>query len=215
LVRFILTGPLHWLGILDQALLEDPGNSSVQRASAFRFSEWGSDLLNQRPPQALPLETDKVQVTMDGKIRVPLRAPRPVRYQVSRFCDWEILDQGVYHYRLTPGALARARKQGLRVGQLLSLLRRHAQGVPPNVAKALEAWDIQGVQASLERATVLRLSSPDVLQSLRSSRAARYLGDPLGPAAVLIRPGAEEKVLAVLLELGYLGMFVDDPKLAE
>jgi len=52
---------------------------------------------------------------------------------------------------------------------------------------------------------VLRLSSPKLLTELRKSRAARFLGDPLGPTAVIVQPGAWKKVLAILAELGYLG----------
>ena len=37
---------------------------------------------------------------------------------------------------------------------------------------------------------VLRVTVPEVLQALRASRAARYLGEPLSPTAVAIKPGA-------------------------
>ena len=98
------------------------------------------------------------------------RAPRTVRYQIARFCEWISLEQGVYIYRINPTILGRARKQGLRIGQFLSTSRRHAQSVPPNIAKALESWEEQGVQATLESVTVLRLGSPELLQSLRNLR---------------------------------------------
>ena len=44
-----------------------------------------------------------------------------------------------------------------------------------------------------------------MLQRLRSSRAARFLGDPLGPTTVIVKPGAASKVLSILAEMGYLG----------
>jgi hypothetical protein len=91
------------------------------------------------------------------------------------------------------------------VAHLLALLRRHADAVPPTLVKALERWEQHGTEATVEQATVLRLSSPELLQTLRASRAARFLGDPLGPTVVIVRPGAAEKVLAVLAEMGYLG----------
>lgn len=46
---------------------------------------------------------------------------------------------------------------------------------------------------------------------LRNSRAARYLGDPLGPTTVVVKSGSGEKVLEILTEMGYLGEFVDHP----
>jgi hypothetical protein len=53
------------------------------------------------------------------------------------------------------------------------------------------------------------LGSPDLLQSVRASRAARFLGDPLGPTTVIIKPGTGEKVLEILAEMGYLGEIVN------
>jgi hypothetical protein len=90
----------------------------------------------------------------------------------------------------------------------LNLLRSHADQVPPNLVTALERWDEFGRQARIEHAFVLRLASPEILTELRASRAARFLGDPLGPAAVIVKPGAREKVLAALTEMGYLGEIV-------
>ena len=43
-----------------------------------------------------------------------------------------------------------------------------------------------------------------MLKDLRASRAARFLGDPLGPTVIIVKAGAWEKVIAVLAELGYL-----------
>jgi hypothetical protein len=93
---------------------------------------------------------------------------------------------------------------------LLALLSTHADPVPPSLVKALERWDQHGGQARMEHALVLRVTSPEILQELRASRAARFLGDPLGPTAVIVRPGAREKVLAALAEMGYLGEIVPE-----
>ncbi len=141
----------------------------------------------------------------DARLRAPRLVPRAARYQIARFCSWESAGEEAYSYRVTAASLARARDQGLRVGHLLILLRRHALTVPPSLAKALERWEEHGGEARLERALILRLRSPEMLQALRSSRAARYLGDPLGPTVIVVKPGAAEKVLAALAEMGYLG----------
>jgi hypothetical protein len=88
---------------------------------------------------------------------------------------------------------------------LLTLLRRGNVAIPPILLKALERWEEQGSQARLEQLMVLRVSRPEILQELRASRAARFLGELLGPTAVIVKEGAGEKVLAALAELGYLG----------
>jgi hypothetical protein len=77
--------------------------------------------------------------------------------------------------------------------------------LPPNLAQALKRWEQQGTQVRLGNSLVLRLGSAAALKALRASRAARYLGEPLGPAAIAVKPGAGPQVLQVLLEIGYLG----------
>ena len=200
LVRFLICGPLHWLGILDLAAPE-PGFPPT----AFRTSDWANALLNGAAPEGLDVEDDTLLLSSDARLRVPRLAPRSARYQVARFCAWEGASEEGYAYRLTAASLSRARQQGLRAGHLLSLLRRYALSVPPSLGRALERWEEHGSEARLQRALILRLRSPEMLQALRNSRAARFLGDILGPTTVLVKPGAAEKVLAALAEMGYMG----------
>jgi hypothetical protein len=205
LIRFLITGPLHWLGILD---LATPGEGKP--LTAFHFSRWSDALLQGEAPQDLPFEDQKIVVRSDARLMLSTRVPRSVRYQIARFSEWDELEREIYHYNLTPPSLRRASKSGLLTSHLLSLLRNHAEQVPPNLVTALERWDEHGRQARMEQVFVLRISSPEILKELRASRAARFLGDPLGPTAVIVKPGARDKVLAVLTEMGYLGEIVGE-----
>jgi hypothetical protein len=199
LLHYLVRGPLHWLGYLE---LASPAEGDP--TTAFRPSPWYTELLQGDPPDSLPPEDRPVKVRSDGSLRVPRLASRAVRYQIARFSRWEGKGSSGFRYRLTPPSLARARAQGLRVGHLLAILQRAAETIPPNLMKALDRWDREGVEAHLQTALVLRLANPEMLTALRHSRAARFLGDPLGPTAVIVKIGAEEKVLAILAELGYL-----------
>ncbi len=200
LIRYMITGPLHWLGILDLAAHEPKA-----APTAFRYSGWAAALLRGEAPSGLPEEKEPITVRSDARLRAPRLAPRTARYLLSRFCEWDTEETDAYRYRLTPASLARARQQGLTVAHLLALLRRHADAAPPSLLKALERWDQRGTEARIETTTVLRLSSPEMLQIVRGSKAARFLGDPLGPTTVIVKPGAGEKVMAILAEMGYLG----------
>jgi hypothetical protein len=207
LIRYVICGPMYWLGLVDLAtpLPKADISESPLPVTAFRLSGWFDDILGGELPQGLPAEDQLVQVGSDARLRVPPLVPRAVRYQLARFGIWEALKNGIYVYRLTPASLSRARQQGLQQGHLIGLLRRYAQAIPPYLGKALERWNEYGTEARIQNVVVLRLSSPDLLQTLRGSRAARFLGEPLGPAAVIIKPGAWSKVIEVLAELGYLG----------
>lgn len=200
LLRFFIGGPLFWLGMVELACDQEGGG-----VTAFRCSTWAEALLAGDPPKGLPGEDSKLIARSDARVFVPRLAPRAIRYQVARFCDWLKETAEGYEYVLTPTSLARAKQQGLGVQHLVSLLRKSTEAIPPSLLKALERWEAHGSQARIEALSVLRFTSPEVLQALRASRAARFLGEPLGPAAIAVKAGAEQKVLAVLAELGYLG----------
>ena len=72
---------------------------------------------------------------------------------------------------------------------------------------ALERWEQFGTQTKIKKELILRVKQPAILDELRKTRAARFIGDPLGPTAVIVKPGAWEKVMEALGEMGYL---VDD-----
>ena len=235
LVRFLIIGPMHWLGLLDLASSK-AGSAPV----AFRLSRWfallvGSPLSqNRNPLPDLPLEDAPVHLSAEGRLHLGMLTPRAVRYQIARFCQWETTphrlssprksssspssslsprekgpgDDGttLYAYRITPAALERARSQGLRPSQLINLLRRHADGpLPPSLIQALERWEQSGTQAVIEKVTLLRVTSPEILAALRKSRANRFLAEALNETTVLVRPGMEEQLAAALAEAGYLG----------
>lgn len=200
LIRFLLTGPLHWLSALDWAAREPGG-----KPAAFHVNRWGSALLAGKTPAGLPAESAAIKALSDGRLLVPRLVPRTARYQIARFCAWEGEENDGFHYRITPKSLERARGQGLRLNYLIGLLRKHAAPPPgPNLIQALERWDENGTQARLEDVLVLRVSRPEILAALKRSRAARFLGEPLSATAVIIPATAREKVLTALAELGYL-----------
>jgi hypothetical protein len=200
LIRYLFTGPLHWLGVLDLARPE-----AGKEVTAFRLSGWSKSLLREESPKGFPLQEEPLVARSDARISARRLVPRRVRYQLARFCEWEKETPDEYQYRISSTSLSRARQQGLTVSQLLTLLNRYAKAVPPSLIKALERWDKQGSEVRLEKMVVLRVASEDILLALRKSRASRFLGEPLGPSTIAVKPGAIEKVLGALAELGYLG----------
>jgi hypothetical protein len=194
LVRYFIQ-ILHWLGLADVALPREDGP-----ISAFR-------LLAMAPSSE---ENGKISVTSNGRISAPRLTPRGARYQVARFCDWEApRHDGDYRYRVTPGSLKAAQAQGLKVGQLLSLLAKNAAGpIPPAFVKAIQRWEVNGSEARVEHLVVLRVSRPEVMSELKNSKAGRFLSEPLGPTAAAVKPGTESKILEALAEMGLLAEVV-------
>jgi hypothetical protein len=202
LVRFFISGPLHWLGFLDLAAPD-----AHAPAVAFRLSAWAEDLFHGSPARGLPEETGKLKLTSAGLISVPRLAPRALRYQIARFCLWGHETNEDYRYRIAPAGLERAAAQGLRPRQLMGLLRRHIESdaIPPALIQGLERWESAGTQASVENAVLLRLAHPGILEALKKTRAARFIQEEISPTLVSLHPGTQEKVLEALNEIGYLG----------
>lgn len=209
-LRYMILGPLHWLGIVDLAYRNDPelaGHTGWEDTHpvAFRLSRWGSDLIMNHPPPGFDHESAMAAANTEGRLNIPRLAPRAGRYQIARFAHWEGFDSGAYRYLISPQSLERAAGQDLKASHLVAILRRYTAAIPPSFLKALERWDEFGREATIESATILRLKNPELLPLLRTSRAGRFLGETLGPGTVLLRRGGDQAILNVLAELGYFG----------
>jgi hypothetical protein len=55
-----------------------------------------------------------------------------------------------------------------------------------------------------EKVCVLRVVRPEIMDALRRSPAARFLGEPLGPLTIIVPQDALDKVMAALARMGYL-----------
>ncbi|MBN2047993.1 MAG: hypothetical protein JW750_09135 [Anaerolineaceae bacterium] len=204
LIRYLITGPLHWLGFLDLAAEHEDASPS-----AFRQSKWAAALWNGMTPEGFPDENEKISCSMEGLIRIQQFVPRSVRYQISRFCHWkEIHQKGghlAYHYLPDPTSLKRAADQQLRVAQFIKLLQHYSEDqIPPTLIRALDRWDRYGVEAQVEVVTILRMKLPAQVEELKRSKAAQYILEELNPTTIIIRKDSEEKVRAELTRLGFL-----------
>jgi hypothetical protein len=192
LVKYFITHVLHWLGQVDLCIAE-----GAAEPTSFRITNSDSHVISK--------EDKKLNVSSQGLISVPRLVPRVVRYQVSRFCDWEEPKDDIYRYRISTNSLTRAKEQGLKVEHLLALLAKHSEaGIPPSLVRALKRWEVNGTEARVQTQVILKVSQPEVLEELRKSKAAKFLGEVLSPTTVVVKSGAIQKVLETLAELGLL-----------
>ncbi|HET9589306.1 MAG TPA: helicase-associated domain-containing protein [Anaerolineales bacterium] len=197
LIKYFITGILHWLGQVDLCITE-----GAAEPISFRVANL--------PPQTTA-ENRKLHISSQGLISVPRLAPRAVRYQISRFCEWEESKEEVYRYRISTKALAKAREQGLKVEHLLALLAKHSEaGIPPALIRALKRWEVNGTEARVQAQVILKVSKPEIMEEMRRSRAAKFLGEVLSPTTVVVKPGAIQKVMDALAELGLLAEVTAD-----
>jgi hypothetical protein len=193
LIKFFITNILHWLGQVDLCMAE-----GATESTSFRIVNSESNVASR--------EDKKLNISSQGLISVPRLAPRAVRYQVSRFCEWDEPKEDNYRYRISTNSLSKAKEQGLKVEHLLTLLSRHSDaGMPPSLVKALKRWEVNGTEARVQTQVILKVSKPEVLEELRRSKAAKFLGEVLSPTTVVVKAGAIQKVMEALMELGIVG----------
>lgn len=199
-IRRMIFGPLHWLGLVDLGY-----SAHARVAAGFRITRDGYGLLLGSTPSSKN-EDKKILLIPGARINCPYLLPRWARYLFARMSEWIELNKDGYLYQFTAGSLAEARKQTLRISHLTALLRKFGSiPPPPSFIRSLQRWEENGSEVSLESIQVLRVASPEILQEIMRSKAARFLAESLGPTAIVIKSGGSEKLSRLLVDLGYLG----------
>ncbi len=214
LIRFLITGPLFWLGAV--ALSGDGDNEE-----AFRISKLGAAWLSGTLPADLPRPA-RLTVGEDFLITAPLLCPLLDRFRLLRFTDPEpnapegpVLGRSTRH-RIHRSSLARARSNGVKPEAVLEFLKHATNGrVPPRVAAGLVRWEEHtrtatagprggGVPVRVTKGAILRVADAATLAALRADPVlAPLLGELLSAQAVLVPEANLPRLLAALTELGY------------
>lgn len=195
-LRFLVVGPMHWLGGLD--LSHDRQSFRVTPAAAALFGGEAEPAVEHPPGTAA--------VDSDGTIRIARSADRSLRYQVARFAEWEKADRGGYRYRLSAAALQQAEGQGLTAQHAASVLAQaSAAELPAGPVRALERWATHGAEAVLLREMVLEVEDPQILERLANHRSTqRWIVTRLDPQRAVVREADWPKLATAALSLGLL-----------
>ena len=201
LLRFLISGPMSWLGLVETAI--DDNNTADL---LFRLTGRAVDWLVQQP-----VATNEVKVPLvvqpDALLLVPHNADRYQRFQAARITEPEPVTPGQpYPYRLTPQSLAYAREQGIAPDRVLDfLVQVSGRPVPAGVKRAIVRWGEKGVEGRLETAVILRVRDEAILDTLRQNPKTRdYIGESLGPLAATVRADDWPRLRQATAELGLL-----------
>ncbi len=196
-LRFLIGGPLHWLGLVDQ------GRGPAEEP-AFRLTPLGHALLH--PEAAMP-EVGEEDVIVEGTMEVwaPLEAS-PYAVFLLEGCAERVRRDRLSHYRLTRQALQRAVQRGERVEGLLEALSRYGRGpVPQNVAYTLQEWAAAYGRLQLRRPVVLTAADAVLLEEVLADPVVRaFCGTRLAPDAVEVAAEEAQPLEARLGQLGHL-----------
>ena len=192
-VELILTGPMHWLGLLD--LAEHTARLTTYGRAFLGLSEWPE-------PSFRDVE---IEVEADGAILVPRRVNQLTRFQLARFCEWSVADDP-YQYRITRESLAAAQEKGISISQIRTFLLRvlASEALP---AVLLPLFSNEGHRSkpelSLERTHIIRVSATEMMDFIFETPALRrYLEERLGPRAAIVLPRKETALRQALRDEG-------------
>ncbi|HEY75696.1 MAG TPA: hypothetical protein G4O00_05880 [Thermoflexia bacterium] len=198
LIRYLITGPMSWLGLVDLGADRDGEPPTV-----FRLSPDGAAFLGRGEPPVRP-EPPPLVVRPDLTVLAP-PGRRYERFQLSRVADW-VRTGDPYLYRITPTSLERARRQRISLERIVAFLEEATGGeVPRTLRPALARWARRGAEVRLTRGILLRVRDESLLRELTSAPATRrYIREVLGPTAALVAPGDWPRLAQALVERGVL-----------
>ncbi len=198
LIRYLLTKPMSWLGLIDLG-----AEGKEEPTHAFRLSEEGAAYLDLSDP---PPASAPPPARLRPGFRVMVPAPRRYeRFQLSRVAEW-VESSKRFIYRLTPMSMERARQQGIPVARVVEFLEEITEApVPQSTAQAISQWDARGTEVRLEGAILLRFSTEALMErSMASPRLERLVAERVGPTTALIDRQDWPEVVAQLEAIGLL-----------
>lgn len=200
LVVYLISGPLHWLGVTALGFKEREG-----APTAFCFTPGGAFFLGltDKAPEAPP--TPPMAVDADLTVRALAGGGLYDRFQLARIAEWRASGE-VFVYRITHTSLNRALSQNIRPDQVLAFLKRvTGDRLLPQAVDTLRSWAGRYGEVCLTRAAVLETKTVATMRELRAHPAiGPLLGQALSPTRALVSEQNQNKVLALLQQTGYL-----------
>lgn len=190
LVRFIVTGPMHWLGLTDLRTGPDAFRLTPIFSALCCNGSWE---ITEKPAQIL--------CKHDGTLVVSRSVNRFDRFQAARIGQWLSISVSAYDYQITGTSLETAAAQGITAKHIVAFLKRACEHLPEHIKETIERWGEHGIEARASALTVLKLKDPELLEKLmRFSKTRRCLGEAIGDCAVEVKD--MDRLREAMLEMG-------------
>jgi hypothetical protein len=205
LLVYLLTGPLHWLGVVSLGYKE-----GWDKPSAFHLTPWGGAFLGLSDCSMQDLPCRPALVGPDGTITLAREFPLRDRFQLARIAEWRS-SGAEYVYALTPAVLGRALSEGIEIERIERFLSRISQGhVPAASILRLRHWAQRYGHVRLRRAVILETRTPQTMAELRTmERVKGYLRQAVSPTMAVVREGDWDPLVQELYRAGYLPEIVE------
>jgi len=205
LVKFVVEGPLTWLGVVS--------SGSKDGAGAFKVTDFGARALGLTDKN-LP-EPRRVNCVVQGDfdVLVPIDAPMFARFQLEKMAERVKWDR-VSTYRLTRDSVMRLLRHNVTMDQMLAFLKRISRPpFPKNVEFTLREWAAKYGEITLQRGAVLHTRDQKLLAELRHHpELSTYIREVLSPTVALVAAAHIEELQERLQQLGYSPRVLETPE---
>ena len=155
-----LSGPLHWLGVVDVAVDGD-------RLFAFRLNSGGAGVLGTHTEiPAAGAETGKVIIQPNFQILALGPVSTAILAKLEMFAERTKVDRRAFQYALTRESIYRGEKNGLAADDVVAFLTAHCSvPIPHNVVRTVQEWGEQHERIIFHRE--VSLCQSETAESLR------------------------------------------------
>ena len=174
-MRAILSGPLHWLGLVEVDNDEHP--------DAFRIVQDVGLVTGETPPDIQEPAWGRLVVQPNFELIALAPVSEALLVNLDRFAECTRLEL-IAQYRLTKASVTRAIQMGLHAETIQQVLEQAVRGpIPQNVQYSLVEWERQARRVELWRGvTLLEVDDAALLDELFSDEQTRLLfGRRLAP----------------------------------
>jgi hypothetical protein len=209
-----LSGPLHWLGILDISADDDRLLGFRINASGARALDLASEIHVARgaelPTEDAPGAEARLIVQPNFQIFALGPVPEGTLARLEMFADRVKADRSAFEYTLSRQTVYRGQQDGLPVGEAIAFLQQTCSvPVPQNVLRTLQEWGEQHERIVFHRAApLLQTASPGLLEELWDDSSLRmHLERQLTGTAAVVRKRRLGAVQEALLNREMLPAF--------
>lgn len=197
-IRTLLTGPLAWLGVVDQENAEHP--------DAFCLAQGAGLLAGSAMPEVADLPGGRLVVQPNFDLVALAPVFESLLVELDVFAERVRLEL-IAQYRLNKASVTRAVQMGLSAEKIQHILEQAAGGaIPQNVQYSLVEWERQARRIEIwHDATLLEVDDPMLLDELFSSpEASAWLVRRLSPTLAEVATAHLAQLRELLWQCEYL-----------
>jgi XPB/Ssl2-like helicase family protein len=208
-IRTVVSGPLHWLGLVD---VKD--GSSEANATAFRLTDGINLVTSDSLPEIEDIPRGRLIVQPNFEMVALAPVSEALLIKLDRFADRLSLEH-IAQYRITKASVTRAIQMGLHADAIQQILEEASgrEEIPQNVRYSLVEWERQARRIELwQGATLLEVDDSALLDDLfAGEETGQMLGRRLSPTLAEVATHQLSPLQEILWRRDYLPALVSAP----